>query len=120
MWMLSLPGGLPAFFKFQCSINLIQGEGFRHGGCLWSGLEEVLYIRVYGASGSGFWTSVVSSFHFPLLTRTEAMKFAVTGYCFGALFRQVSLLMVIQALLLEWVKFILEIFFFPSYLPFFS
>ena len=44
------------------------------------------------------------SVHFPLATSTEAMELAVTGHGFGLLFFPVSLLIVDQALRLEWVK----------------
>ena len=64
--------------------------------------------------------SLVLSCHFLSLTRTEAMEFAVTGHCFGALLRPVSLLMVVQALRLEVVKLFSETFFFPSNLLLFS
>ena len=104
--MLSFPGAFPFWRVLIAAVSSSYVNGLDielDGGdvcrrCLISALTAQVC-----AFASAEW-----SFHFPLLTRTNAMEFAETGHCLGGLLRPVSLFMVFQALRLEWVKLMLD------------
>ena len=104
VWTLSLPGALPFFRDFSAvsTSSRVNASDIEVD----SGVDWRSFLMSRLTEREWFLASALLSCHLPLLTSTDAMELAVTGHCFGVLLRPVSLLIVDQALRLEWVKLI--------------
>ena len=98
-WMPSMPGALPVFRRcvarsISCAVKLVDRLE-SHPGALnssWT-LADVVRVKSLSALGKR-----------PLLSRSDAMEFAVMGHCAGAVDLPVSLFRVCHPRRLECVK----------------